>query len=139
MDGEIVKKKILVIEDNIDDINFIKRAHKKFANQSTLFVTQCHEEAMTEIKNKNNNFSLIILDINLPKKNGLEILKELKKAATTKDIPVCILTTSKWEEDVKKAYKYGCNAYIEKPFDYKEFINVAEIIFSFWLINHPPR
>jgi len=139
MDEEIVKKNILVIEDNIDDINFIKRAHKKFANQSTLFTTQCYEEAMAEIKNKNNNFSLIILDINLPKKNGLEILKELKKAAATKNIPICILTTSKWEEDVKKAYKYGCNAYIEKPFDYKEFINVAEIIFSFWLINHPPH
>lgn len=132
------RKKILSIEDNVDDIVLIKRAHKKFEDKFDLFTAQCYEDAKKAINDQNNNFCLILIDINLPRKNGLEILKELKIAAATKDIPICILTTSKWEEDVKKAYKYGCNAYIEKPFDYKEFIGVVEIIFSFWLINHPP-
>ena len=79
--------------------------------------------------------NLIILDLNLPKKNGREVLKEIKQDETLKMIPIVILTTSSAEDDIKETYKNRVNAYIIKPVDLDRFINVMKSIEDFWLNN----
>lgn len=126
-------KKALLIEDNEDDIAFIKMAHEPFESKFQIDVAKNHLEAFGFLKT--NQYFLITLDINLPQMNGLHILKKIKEDPTLKDTPVCILSTSKFEKDIKEAYENGCNSYIEKPFNYKDFIKVVGLIFSFWFKN----
>ena len=123
-------KRVLLIEDNIDDVEFIKKAHEPLKSKLFLDVAQDFEEAFSKMKA--NVYDFIVLDINLPRMNGLDILKKIRANEAIGDIPVCILTTSKFSEDIEKAYKNGCNAYIEKPFGYKDFINTVSGLLLFW-------
>ena len=84
---------------------------------------------------------LIMLDLNLPRKDGREVLAELKADASFKTIPVVVLTTSRAEEDVLHAYKLHANCYITKPVDFQQFLKVVRSIESFWLlvVTLPPR
>jgi len=79
--------------------------------------------------------NLIILDLNLPKKNGREVLKEIKSNPELQMIPVIILTTSSAEEDIIETYKNHVNAYITKPFNLEKFIEIVKSIYDFWLKN----
>lgn len=126
-------KKALLIEDNLDDINFIKQAYKTFKDDFQLDVAQNYEQAFAKLEKQ--DYFLIVLDINLPKMNGLNILEKIKLNSKTKNIPVCILTTSKFSKDIEEAYQKGCNAYIEKPFNFKDFISTVDSLFTFWLKN----
>jgi len=76
---------------------------------------------------------IIILDLNLPKKDGREVLREIKEDSNLKNIPVVVLTTSTAEKDILRAYDLHANAYITKPLDFNQFLTVVESIVNFWL------
>ena len=104
------------------------------------------EEAISFLKNKgsyknNPKPDLILLDLNLPKKDGRQVLKEIKNDSKLKRIPVVILTTTKAEEDVTKAYDLHTNCYITKPVGLEKFIKIVKCIEKFWLnlVKLPPK
>lgn len=128
---------ILLVEDNPGDIELILMAFRESNFKCKITTVEDGQEALDYIlkKNKYKNAKtpyLILLDINLPKVNGLEILKTIKKDKTAKKIPVIMLTTSINEEDILKAYNNYANAYVNKPIDYSEFIDTVNSISTFW-------
>ncbi|MEW6004695.1 MAG: response regulator [Stygiobacter sp.] len=132
---------VLYIEDNKDDINMTLRAFKKNNLLANVKIIQDGEEAFNFlIKNKseliNSKPKVIILDLNLPKINGLEILKALKQDEDLKIIPVIILTSSDDETDVIKSYKYGTNSYLVKPVDFNKFTNSIVELGMYWLFTN---
>ena len=128
---------ILLIEDNPDDVLLTEEAFQESKLLNTLHVVEDGVEAIKFLKQEDeyNNKprpNLILLDLNLPKKSGREVLKEIKNDKNLKDIPVVILTTSKAEEDIIKSYKLHANCYIKKPIDLNKFIQVVNAIECFW-------
>ena len=129
---------ILLVEDNPGDAELAREAlaESKLANR--LETVEDGEEAMEYLlqQGKYKNAvrpDLILLDLNLPKKDGREVLAEIKTHEELKRIPVVVLTTSKDEEDVLKAYNLHANCYITKPIDLTQFIKVVKSIEDFWL------
>lgn len=129
---------ILLVEDNPGDIRLTQEAFKDGHIENVLHVVTDGEEAMHYLKRK-GNFSkaerpdLILLDLNLPKKDGREVLAEIKADKELKLIPVIILTTSSAEQDIMNTYSNHANCYIMKPVDFDRFINVIRTIEDFWL------
>ena len=138
---------ILLVEDNPDDARLTLRALKKNKLTNQLLVVHDGEEALDFIFAR-EKFSMraiddfprvILLDLKLPKVNGLEVLKEIKKDDRTKFIPVVVLTSSKEESDIRKAYNLGVNSYIVKPVDFENFaITIREIGLYWLMVNIPP-
>jgi CheY-like chemotaxis protein len=135
---------ILLVEDNIGDIGLIEEVFEEAKIKNILNVAQDGEEAMLYLRGK-GKFSgslrpdIVILDLNLPNKDGREVLREIKEDKNLKNIPVIVLTTSSAENDILGAYGLHANAYITKPFDFEQFIKVVESIGNFWLeIVHLP-
>jgi len=130
--------KILLVEDNEGDIGLIEEVFEEAKIRNILHVAKDGEEAMLFLRGE-ERFSgsprpdIILLDLNLPKKDGREVLKEIKEGEDLKNIPVVILTTSGAEKDVLKAYDLHANAYITKPLDFNQFMKVIESIENFWL------
>ena len=129
---------ILLVEDNPGDVRLIKEVFKDAKIYNSMQVAFDGEAALQILRNegKYENSScpdLILLDLNLPKKDGREVLKEIKADEALKCIPVVILTTSNAEEDLIETYKMNANCYITKPVDLDQFINVVESIENFWL------
>jgi CheY-like chemotaxis protein len=128
---------ILLVEDNEGDIILTKEAFEEKRIVNKISVAKDGKQA-TDLLNslaasgKNELPNLILLDINLPKKNGHEVLYEIKNNDQLKHIPVIILTTSSSIQDVKLAYKNHANCYITKPVDLNEFMNAIATIESFW-------
>lgn len=128
---------ILLVEDNPADIRLTQEALKENKLQINLHVARDGEEAM-DFLNKKNEYAnkptpdLIILDLNMPRKDGREVLKEIKEDPKLRTIPVVILTVSKAEEDILLSYQYHVNCYIRKPLDLKQFIDVVKSIETFW-------
>lgn len=142
--GKMVE--ILLIEDNPGDIRLVKEVFKDAKLHNNLQVALDGEEAMKMLRQEGEYFKaprpdLILLDLNLPKKNGREVLREIKEDESLKCIPVVILTTSNAEEDLIETYKLDANCYITKPVDLDEFIKVVKSIQNFWLeiVKLPPR
>ena len=138
--GEIKYKPIdiLLVEDNPADIRLTLEAFKEGKVGNNLHVVENGEDAIAFLKQegKYNDVphpDLILLDLNLPKKDGREVLEEIKKEPELKRIPVVILTTSKAEEDIFKTYNLHANCYITKPIDLNQFIKVVKSIENFWL------
>jgi two-component system response regulator len=138
---------ILLVEDNAADVAMTLRSLQKhhFANKVT--VVRDGAEALDYIFREGKYkgqpttvaLSLILLDLKLPKVNGLEVLKHLKSNETTRTIPVVILTSSKEEPDIREAYRLGANSYIVKPVEFDQFIEAVSNIGLYWLIlNEPP-
>jgi DNA-binding response OmpR family regulator len=137
---------ILLIEDNDDDIELTKLAfnENKFAND--IKVIKDGEEALNFLLRKDSNEieeigrpTFILLDINLPKVNGLEILEHIKKDSFVKHIPVIMLTTSKQDEDIVHSYDLGANSYVRKPVNYQEFVDKVNNLGIYWLaVNQRP-
>lgn len=129
---------ILLVEDNEGDIGLIEEVFEEAKIRNILHVAKDGEEAMLFLRGE-ERFSgsprpdIILLDLNLPKKDGREVLKEIKEGEDLKNIPVVILTTSGAEKDVLKAYDLHANAYITKPLDFNQFMKVIESIENFWL------
>jgi two-component system, chemotaxis family, response regulator Rcp1 len=126
---------ILLVEDNPGDVRLIKEVFKDAKIYNTMKVAYDGEAAMEILRNDGNaSFpDLILLDLNLPKKDGREVLREIKGDDYLKCIPVVILTTSNAEEDLIETYKMNANCYITKPVDLDQFINVVKSIENFWL------
>ena len=137
---------ILLVEDNPADIRLTQEALKENKLAFNLHVVNDGVAAM-EFLRKQNKYAdaptpdLILLDLNMPKKDGREVLKEIKEDPILQAIPVVILTISKSEEDILLTYKYHANCYIRKPLDLIKFIGVVKEIESFWLtiVTLPPK
>lgn len=133
---------ILLVEDNPMDLDLTLRAFskKKFSNQ--VHIARDGEEALAYIPRWEAGDPLpavILLDINLPKVNGLEVLRQLKTHERFRRIPVVVLTSSKEDKDLKTAYDLGVNSYIEKPVSFNKFMEVAEQIELYWcVLNERP-
>lgn len=137
---------ILLVEDNPGDIRLTIEALKDCKMRNTLYVVEDGEEALSFLYKKGKytrapHPDLILLDLNLPKKNGKEVLCEIKENPKLKRIPVVILTTSKAEEDILKTYDLHANCYITKPVDFDQFISVVRKIEDFWftIVKLPPK
>jgi CheY-like chemotaxis protein len=129
---------ILLVEDNEGDVGLIEEVFEEAKIKNTLRVAGDGAEAMLYLHAK-GKFSgsprpdIILLDLNLPKKDGREVLREIKEDDNLRNIPVIVLTTSGAEKDILEAYSLHANAYIIKPLDFDQFINVVESIENFWL------
>lgn len=137
---------ILVVEDNPGDARLIKEVLNDNKIYSTLFIVNDGVEAMNflhkEGKYKNVPIpDLVILDLNLPKKDGREVLSEIKADDELKHIPIVIMTISQAEEDILKTYNLHANCYITKPIDLNQFIKVVKSIEDFWfsIVKLPPK
>jgi chemotaxis family two-component system response regulator Rcp1 len=129
---------ILLIEDNPADVRLTLEAFKEGKVNNTLHVVGNGEDAIAFLKQEGKYSNaprpdIILLDLNLPKKDGREVLEEIKNETSLKRIPVIILTTSKAEEDILKTYNLHANCYINKPVDVDEFITIAKSIENYWL------
>jgi chemotaxis family two-component system response regulator Rcp1 len=129
---------ILLIEDNPGDVRLTEEALKEGKVTNNLMVAKDGEEAL-DCLYKRRKFTncprpdLILLDLNLPKKDGREVLETIKADDNLKQIPVIILTTSKAEEDILRSYQHHANCYITKPIDIDEFLRVVRLTEDFWL------
>ncbi len=142
----IIQKQILLIEDNADDELLTIRALKKHNIANDIVVARDGAEALNFLFHENGDLksnplpALIILDINLPKIDGLEVLKRLKSDDNTKLIPVVMLTSSDEHTDMLTSYGLGANSYIRKPVDFTRFTEVAANIGLYWLVmNELPK
>jgi chemotaxis family two-component system response regulator Rcp1 len=127
---------ILLVEDSTADVHLIKEFLKEIDIDNVLHIARDGIEAM-EFLHKNcrqSNYCphVVILDLNLPKMNGHEVLREIKKDNDLKRIPVMILTTSDEEDDIKDCYNNYANCYVTKPVDFDEFAKVMDLIKDFW-------
>ena len=129
---------ILLVEDNPGDSRLAKEALKESKLKNNLYIAEDCVEAMNFLY-KTGKYSkmprpdLVILDLNLPKKDGREVLAEIKNDDNLKRIPVVILTISKAEEDILKTYNLHANCYVTKPLDLDQFMKVVRSIEDFWL------
>lgn len=130
---------ILLVEDNAADIRLTKEVLQEIEFVKSLNVVRDGVEAINFLKNKGKYSEvilpdLILLDLNLPKKGGLEVLKEIKEDEDLKLIPVVILTISDVEDDIIKAYNLHVNSYVIKPLEMREFRKIIESIMNYWFI-----
>ena len=140
-------KWILLVEDNADDEELTRRALKKNKILNELVVARDGAEALEYLlgtgsqagHNKSNQPAVVLLDLKLPKIDGLEVLRRLRENEKTALVPVVILTSSKEEQDIANAYKGGCNSYIRKPVDFIQFSEAVQNMGLYWLIlNETP-
>lgn len=125
--------KVLLVEDNPADIRLTQEAFKKFRIYNKLEVVRDGVEAMKYLYNPDNTIpDIILLDLNLPKKNGLEVLKEIKADDKLRKIPIIILTTSDHYNDINESYKNYASCYITKPVSMSDFIKAIEKFKIFW-------
>jgi chemotaxis family two-component system response regulator Rcp1 len=130
---------ILLVEDSPGDVRLTREALRDGKVKNNLSVAKDGVEALDILHKKSKKYEnaprpdLILLDLNLPKKNGSEVLREIKTDDQLKRIPVVILTVSKAEEDILKAYNLHANCYIKKPIQLTAFLEVVKSIENFWL------
>jgi two-component system, chemotaxis family, response regulator Rcp1 len=129
---------VLLVEDSPGDVRLTREALKDAKVQISLHVASDGIEAMAFLERAGAHADaprpdLILLDLNLPKKDGREVLKEIKESATLMSIPVVILTTSSSEADILRSYQLHANCYISKPVDLDGFLKVVQSIDNFWL------
>jgi len=137
MGMEIEPVEILLVEDNPVDVMLTRKAFSAGRVCNNLHVVEDGEEAM-DFLNKSGKYSsapapeIILLDLNLPRKDGREVLAEIKADPSLKHIPVIVLTTSDSHEDIWKSYELQANCYITKPVDMEQFANALECLGEFW-------
>lgn len=128
---------ILMVEDNPGDVRLAKEGLKESKVTNNLYVVGDGVEAMAFLRKEGDYADavtpdLILLDLNLPKKDGREVLAEIKRDGNLRRIPVVILTTSKAEEDVLKTYDLHANCYVTKPVDLDQFVKIVKTLNNFW-------
>lgn len=139
-------KRILLAEDDPNDVELTLEALDEFNLANEVIVVNSGIEALEYLqyrgkyeKRAKGLPAVILLDIKMPKMNGLEVLEKIKKDENLRNIPVIILTSSREEPDLLKAYELGVNAYVVKPVDFHEFINAVKKLGVFWaVVNEPP-
>lgn len=133
---------ILLVEDNPDDAGLTIRALKKNQLANNLVHLRDGEEALNFLFHNTANPvpKLILLDLKMPKVDGIDVLRKIKADPDKKMIPVVVLTSSKEERDIIDSYKLGVNAYIVKPVDFEKFMHAVTDLGLFWLVlNQSPR
>jgi CheY-like chemotaxis protein len=129
---------ILLVEDNPGDVRLTREVLKDGKLRNNLFVCGDGEEALDFLRRRGKHANavrpdLVLLDLNLPRKSGREVLAEVKEDPELKSIPIIILTTSAAEQDVLQTYNLHANCYITKPVDLPQFVKVVNFICDFWL------
>jgi two-component system response regulator len=142
-----MKHFILLVEDNPNDEALTLRAFKKNNILNEIVVVRDGQEALDFLfcegnyaeRDKKNNPQVILLDINLPKLDGLEVLRKLRANESTSIIPVVIMTTSDEENDLITSYKLGANSYVRKPIEFSGFMEAIKQLGMYWLVlnQHP--
>ena len=138
--------RILMVEDDPKDVELTLTALEEYNLANEVIVTRNGEQALDylycrgEYKTRSSgNPAVMLLDLKLPKVDGLEVLKQIKSDGELRMIPVVVLTSSKEEKDMVASYKLGVNAYVVKPVDFHEFVNAIKELGVFWaVINEPP-
>jgi CheY-like chemotaxis protein len=137
---------ILLVEDNLGDVDLTREALENGKFRNTLHVVRDGEAAMAFLRRKGKYVGvpcpgLVLLDLNLPKKDGREVLAEMKSDKDLKRIPVVVLTTSKADEDILSSYDLHANCFITKPIELNQFVKVVQAIEDFWLtiVKLPPN
>jgi CheY-like chemotaxis protein len=138
--------RILMVEDDSKDVELTLTALEDYNLANEVVVARDGEEALDYLycrgkfsTRSHDNPAVILLDLKLPKVDGLEVLKQVKSDENLKFIPVVVLTSSKEEKDLVTSYKLGVNAYVVKPVDFHQFVNAIKELGAFWaVINVPP-
>lgn len=134
--------KILLVEDNLQDIEITRRAFAKGQLRNELIVVRDGEEALDYLYRRGRfedpatspRPGMILLDLNLPKVGGMEVLQQIKQDAQLRSIPVIVMTVSQREEDVVRSYDLGVNTYIQKPVEFENFMRVVNAIEEYWIV-----
>jgi len=138
---------LLLVEDNQDDMDLALHALRRGKLANRIFVVRDGEEALDFLfcrgayaeRSFDRAPKLVLLDLKLPKVDGMEVLKQVKSDPRTKTIPVVIMTSSKEERDLVASYNLGANSFIQKPVDFTQFRNTIKTLGLYWLlINQPP-
>jgi CheY-like chemotaxis protein len=137
---------ILLVEDNQDDMDLALHALKRGKLANNIFVARDGEEALDFLfcrgrfghRSFDHPPKLVLLDLKLPKVDGMEVLKQIKDDARTKTIPVVIMTSSKEERDLVAGYNLGANSYIQKPVDFDQFRETVKTVGLYWLVTNQP-
>jgi CheY-like chemotaxis protein len=137
-------KYILLVEDNEDDVELTLRAFKKYNKNTKIKTVKNGEEALHYLINDklqydddfSENPEFILMDINMPKITGIELLKLIKENEKTKLIPVIMLTSSDEQEDIVTSYASGASSYLRKPVDFNQFSDLIQKIQSYWINNN---
>jgi two-component system response regulator len=137
---------ILLVEDNQDDMDLALHALKREKLANHIFVARDGEEALDFLfcrgKFGQRSFDhppkLVLLDLKLPKVDGMEVLKQIKSDSRTKTIPVVMMTSSKEERDLVQSYDLGANSYIQKPVDFDQFRETVKTVGLYWLVTNQP-
>lgn len=124
----------MLVEDNLDDERLVVRAFRK-AGIDEFVVARTGEEALNvlEAQAKHAYPSLVLLDLKLPKVNGLEVLRSMRQNEETRLVPVVVFTSSDEEGDILQCYELGANSYIRKPVDYESFMEAVQAVIAYWL------
>jgi len=138
--------RILLVEDDQKDVELTLAALEEYNLANEVFVAADGEQALDYLycrgkfmRRSRENPAVLLLDLKLPKVNGLEVLQQIKSDENLKLIPVVVLTSSREEKDMVASYKLGVNAYVVKPVDFHEFVNAIKELGVFWaVINEPP-
>lgn len=138
--------RILLVEDDPKDIDLTLAALGEYKLANEVIVVRDGAEALDYLHTKGNyrsrareNPAVVLLDLKLPKVDGLEVLREIRSDERLKYIPVVVLTSSREDRDMVASYKLGVNAYVVKPVDFHEFVNAVKELGVFWaMINEPP-
>jgi CheY-like chemotaxis protein len=140
-------KVILLVEDNPSDAGLTKRAFEKHRIHNELVVVEDGQEALDYLfgtgayagRDIKAFPSVVLLDLKLPKVDGLEVLKRIRAHDLTRRLPVVVLTSSREEQDVAMSYDLGANSYIRKPVDFQQFAEAVRTLGLYWLVlNEPP-
>ena len=131
---------VLLVEDDDVDAMTVKRALKELNVTNPLVHTVNGEEALEYLRSHQNNGKpcLVLLDLNMPKMNGIEFLKVVKENGELKSIPVVVLTTSREQQDKIESFKLGVAGYILKSIDYNEFVEIIKAISLYWTLSELP-
>ena len=127
-----MSRTILLVEDNAGDVRLTREALLEAQVDAELVAVPDGEQALAFLRGEAATPELILLDLNLPKKNGLEVLEEIKSDDALRQIPVIMLTTSSSARDIAACYDRGVNCYVVKPLDLDDFTRLVQAIHSFW-------
>ena len=142
MTSDIRPVTIILVEDNLQDIEITKRAFAKGRVHNDLMVVRDGEEALDYLCRRGKfqdpasspRPGMILLDLNLPKVGGLEVLQRIKRDESLKSIPVIVLTVSQREHDIVRSYDLGVNTYIQKPVEFENFMRVVNTVHDYWIL-----
>lgn len=139
-------KPILLVEDNADDLELALRALAKTHLANEVVVTRDGEEALQYLfregpfaERPSGNPAVVLLDLKLPKVDGIQVLERIRNHPELRSVPVVMLTSSSMESDLARAYRHGVNAYVVKPMNFTDFIEAVRELGVFWaVLNEPP-